>query len=745
MADLGTLVSAIPEGTRIVLIDGSRDGVAQMVDALRGEQGVTGIHIISHGSDGHIQLGTSSIDEGTMSSVYRSALSSIHGNLAAGADILVYGCNFGAGASGARAASMLADLTGADVATSDDFTGAADKGGDWVLEEKTGAIETIGVASMEYSGLLAPITITPVNGTTTTAMDVAQTLLGSNITVVSATLGGQNSQAGLFASATGSTPAWITFDSGVVFSSGNASSLTTTNTSDSSSTGPTTNTGGSADFTLVGGGASYNASYIDITFVPTSDRIALQFVFGSDEYNEYVYASVNDAIGMWVNGTNIAVTPAGAPIGIDTINQAATYNPRFGSQTRDPNSANGVFDSAAPSLYVNNDPRLDSGETGPGALYATSMDGFTRTLGATITVNPGVNNTIRLGIADIGDGFYDSWLLVKADSVQSNLIAQNDAVGTPINTPVTFSPLANDIDFDNDPIQITNVVDQPISVGGTVTLLSGGTVTLNADKTFTYTPPLGSTAPELFTYSTTDGNGNTATAYATVNIVAGTPPALDLDGSAAGTGYATAYTVGGTGVAIADIDSAIAGTGSITKASIGITNAFSGDQLTVNAALLPAGVTIDPSSTATNIVLVGNVSPATFADAIEQVQFSNSSGTVNAADRNIAVQVTDANGLSSNVAMSTISINNPPAFTDPDLATGPFVDPGNPANLIVPASDGTAFTVDLDLYYADPNGNTMTLVVDQSGLPSWLSYDSGTHTFSGTPPVDNTWATSSSP
>ena len=104
---------------------------------------------------------------------------------------------------------------------------------------------------------------------------------------------------------------------------------TTTNTSDSSSTGPTTNTGGSADFTLVGGGASYNASYMGTTFHTTSDRIALQFVFGSDEYNEYVYASVNDAIGMWVNGTNIAVTPAGAPMGIDTINQAATYKSAF--------------------------------------------------------------------------------------------------------------------------------------------------------------------------------------------------------------------------------------------------------------------------------------------------------------------------------------------------------------------------------------------------------------------------------
>ena len=105
----------------------------------------------------------------------------------------------------------------------------------------------------------------------------------------------------------------------------------------------------------------------------------------------------------------------------------------------------------------------------------------------------------------------------------------------------------------------------------------------------------------------------------------------------------------------------------------------------------------------------------------------------------ISYTIVDADGATANGTHTVdVAPNAPPAFTDPDLATGPFVDPGNPANLIVPASDGTALSVDLDLYYADPNGNTMTLVVDQSGLPSWLSYDPGTHTFSGTPPVDNT-------
>jgi Domain of unknown function (DUF4347) len=98
---------------RIVLVNANRDGVAQMVDALRGEQGVTGVHILSHGSQAHVQLGSSVLDEASMSTVYRSALTSIHGNLANGADILVYGCDFGKGADGARASELLASLTAA--------------------------------------------------------------------------------------------------------------------------------------------------------------------------------------------------------------------------------------------------------------------------------------------------------------------------------------------------------------------------------------------------------------------------------------------------------------------------------------------------------------------------------------------------------------------------------------------------------------------------------------------------------
>jgi len=136
LADLGGIISAIPDGTRIVLIDSGSDAVAQMVDALKNEHDLTGIHIISHGTPGSLQLGSSTLDLNSITTTYRDALSSLQSHLTADADILVYGCDFGAGDQGAAAASALADITGADIASSDDLTGAAERGGNWILEVK---------------------------------------------------------------------------------------------------------------------------------------------------------------------------------------------------------------------------------------------------------------------------------------------------------------------------------------------------------------------------------------------------------------------------------------------------------------------------------------------------------------------------------------------------------------------------------------------------------------------------------
>lgn len=78
--------------------------------------------------------------------------------------------------------------------------------------------------------------------------------------------------------------------------------------------------------------------------------------------------------------------------------------------------------------------------------------------------------------------------------------------------------LLNDLDPDGDPILA--VLFDPVSV-------AGGTVTLVTDGSFTYTPPVGFSGMDSFTYVISDGVANSAAATVTITVLEGTPgPAL---------------------------------------------------------------------------------------------------------------------------------------------------------------------------------------------------------------------------
>ncbi|MFZ4526239.1 MAG: DUF4347 domain-containing protein [Chlorobium sp.] len=79
-------------------------------------------------------------------------------SLSPSGDILLYGCNVAAGAEGLAFVDALARLTHADVAASDDVTGAAALGGDWVLEVESGVVEDINVGVDGYDGTLSTYT-----------------------------------------------------------------------------------------------------------------------------------------------------------------------------------------------------------------------------------------------------------------------------------------------------------------------------------------------------------------------------------------------------------------------------------------------------------------------------------------------------------------------------------------------------------------------------------------------------------
>ncbi|WP_052703348.1 Ig-like domain-containing protein [Comamonas thiooxydans] len=152
--DYEQLISGLKPGTEVVVLDANKDGLQQIADYLDGRSGIDSIHVLSHGKVGQVQLGSDWLDSADLAS-RSELLNAIGQSMASDGDILLYGCQVGANGEGRAFIDGLSAATGADVAASNDLTGAASMGGDWVLEVNQGTIESRvvdGVAS--YSGLL---------------------------------------------------------------------------------------------------------------------------------------------------------------------------------------------------------------------------------------------------------------------------------------------------------------------------------------------------------------------------------------------------------------------------------------------------------------------------------------------------------------------------------------------------------------------------------------------------------------
>ena len=142
--DIDVLIADIGPDAEIYILNAEQDGVEQMAAILDGRSGIESISVISHGRSGTLDLGSAKLTEASIHGRHADEMAIIRGSLAADADILLYGCEFGAGTRGQTALQALADATGADVAASDDLTGAAELGGDWVLEDVVGGERNAG-------------------------------------------------------------------------------------------------------------------------------------------------------------------------------------------------------------------------------------------------------------------------------------------------------------------------------------------------------------------------------------------------------------------------------------------------------------------------------------------------------------------------------------------------------------------------------------------------------------------------
>ncbi len=319
------------------------------------------------------------------------------------------------------------------------------------------------------------------------ALELAETMFGDGITVVSATYTGAKNSAGIYTGGSTTSPGVVPADTGVILSTGNAVDFTNSKGAANQDPDTSTRTGGvagDAGLDAIAGVKTFDAAIFDATFIPTGNILSMQLVFSSEEYLEWVNSGYNDAVGIWVNGQLAKMTIGDGEISIDNINSESNAN---------------LFRDNATSLWN------------------TEMDGLTVILNVKAPVVIGQENTIRIAIADAGDEVYDSNLLIVGDSIQTVLIAHDDFGSMAAKSTAVVNLLDNDTFSKDSILRVSQIDNRDVQVGDTLTLATGETVTLNKDYTLTVvsTAATSGTANTL-SYTIVNQYGTSDTAFVTL-------------------------------------------------------------------------------------------------------------------------------------------------------------------------------------------------------------------------------------
>ncbi|MEI6574930.1 MAG: choice-of-anchor L domain-containing protein [Bacteroidota bacterium] len=247
---------------------------------------------------------------------------------------------------------------------------------------------------------------------------VQNVLLGAGVSASNITYTGAALAKGSFT--TGGTPTNLGITSGVILSTGKPSIAMGPN--NATSAGFNNNTPGDALLTTLANQDTFDASILEFDFVPQGDTIKFRYVFGSEEYPEFVTSLMNDIFGFFLTGLN-PVT-----YNIDT-NKNIALVPGTTNVVVSIGTINNIIPSY-PQFYVNN-------TNGTYVQY----DGFTTVLTAWALVVPCTAYHIKLAIADGGDHIYDSGVFLEEGSfssagIQTSITYSNNNPGLPANTAI---------------------------------------------------------------------------------------------------------------------------------------------------------------------------------------------------------------------------------------------------------------------------------------------------------------------
>ncbi|MEM9215592.1 MAG: Ig-like domain-containing protein [Cyanobacteria bacterium P01_F01_bin.150] len=307
-----------------------------------------------------------------------------------------------------------------------------------------------------------------------------------------------------------------------------------------------------------------------------------------------------------------------------------------------------------------------------------------------------------------------------AGQVNSAPVADDDAYTTASGTPLTVDAatgvLDGDVDADGDTLTVA-IADTP----------SNGSVALNGDGSFTYTPDADFSGEDSFTYTVDDGNGGTDTGTVTVSVAGPVNSAPVADDDAYTTAFETVLTVdAANGVLDGDVD-------------------VDGDALTASIASAPSNGTVNISANGalTYTPATGFSGDDTFTYTVSDGNGGTDTGTVTVSVAGLVNSAPVADNDVYTAAFETAltvdaatGVLDGDIDADGDILTATIADlPGN-GNVTL-GSDGAftytpnaGFSGDDSFTYTVSDGNggtntgTVTISVAAPSQPTFIDFDS---------------------
>jgi gliding motility-associated-like protein len=270
-----------------------------------------------------------------------------------------------------------------------------------------------------------------VDGAVTPEQAVENILIGDGVEVSNITFSGGQDQIGSFNSANSNIPLL----DGVILSTGSVNVAVGPNDSGSATEGGGNFGVNDPDLDQLSTFNTNDAVILEFDFVSQGDSVKFNYTFGSEEYNEYVCGSVNDAFGFFLSGPgingpfsdnaiNLATIPdTDIPVTINTVNLGVS-----GSNGTPSNCAqvSPDWDQNA-EFYIDNETNGDPN--------STQLDGFTVTLTAAAQVECGETYHIKIAIADAGDTAFDSAVFLEGGSFSTSAAISASVPDAPPSLP----------------------------------------------------------------------------------------------------------------------------------------------------------------------------------------------------------------------------------------------------------------------------------------------------------------------